>query len=302
MGLGTELSDEFKHRYNTNHPYGEVELFRTLIDSFFALRSYDITEIHGKRTIVEYTEDQNWFTRQARCELADIFFLVYSSCKKSARYFVMQNKIQMHKSCTEIHASLVQHELLATKKYFEYMKTHTKSHMLDRALHDSVCVYGNFYNSSSGMMDDMAVFTASRLRFKRKPPVLVSSPRPFREVEYRGTMDDAATMGMSASAKDFEGTDNLEKFGDLVEGLYIGEPVKRPVLREIVTMLSTLPGERYMNNSGKTVLELREELEALGRQLEYINDDGNVNDRKRETGMKRCREVIVINCDERKFG
>lgn len=295
MSLGRELSDEFKSRYAAYHPYGEVELFRTLIESFYALRSYDITEIHGKRTIVQYKEDQGWFTQPARCELADIFFLVYSLKKKEARYFVMQNKIQPKRNCTQIHANLIQYELLATKKFFEYVKTHTTSHLLDSAINDSVCVYGNFYNTAPGVMNEMSVFTASKLTFKGRTPSAVTRRYPVREIEYLGVIDDVASMRILP--KDFEGTDDLKKFGDLTEEMYIGEPLNGVVLNDINEMLLTLPDERYVNNMGKTVEELREEMRRLGASLDIPAGQTDEAGKSGEL-IHRCKKIIIINVDK----
>lgn len=306
MSLGKELSDDFKNKYKTAtpSPHGEVKLFRILIDSFKSLTSYGIAEIHGRKAIVQYVEDRGWFTKTPRCELGDIFFLVYSPTRAKAKYFVMQNKVQHKSSCTQIHANLVQHELLATKKFFEFTKTHATSDMFSHARHDSVCVYGNFYESSVGMMDEMSVFTASKLEFVGSIPSGVTGINPTKEVEYTGLMDNVASMRTAHTSgvlKDFDGTDNLEKFGDLVEELYIGEPIGSVGLRNIVAMLKTLLRKKYYHNLGKPLDEFCEELDNMAALPEMAKRDVNQYDNEEEIDflMMGCKRIVFINCDKR---
>lgn len=294
MALGNDLSNEFKVLCSSSGARTEEDYFRNLQHALLRLKKYHVIEIHGGRCQVTYTETMGWFSKSPRCELGDLFFLVYSPKRNKARYFVMQNKVRK-RNYKRVNADLVQFELLSKRLKFTYVRDGKVSNLLSAARHESVSVYGNFYKDTTGQMD-MATFTANQLQFVRAIVNFpLSSLHPKRVVEYKGVNDTLTSI--KTAKRDFYGTDCLIHFGNLMEELHIGEPLNSGLKEALLAYFKGLDPSDYESNMSQTLEGACEQLESI--VVEEFNARQELEDQIEDyKNIKLCRNIQFINVDE----
>lgn len=133
MSLGSDLEKVFIE-LTSEGEFQEVELFTKLQDSFILLIGkssvkYKVSIIHGSRSMVEFMPKESWIDttsttistippKNEKCELSDLFFVVYDENKNKCRIFFMQAKNAEFQKKEKFEADLIQLDLLHNRSPF----------------------------------------------------------------------------------------------------------------------------------------------------------------------------------------
>jgi hypothetical protein len=304
MSFGTDLSREFRALTTPGSSTREIDLFRNLIAAMQKISSYPVAEIHGNKYQVTYTETKGWFSKTPpRCELGDVCIIAYSKRKKEARIVIVQNKVaraakrHLSHDGRKINVSLVQHELLSVRPIFQYVHGGGQSHLIHTNAYPSVCIYGNFFQDSTGQID-MASITAecldvSHLTTKR------TGKHPGAMLYYRDLFESYSCRGPGL---DFIAAGNLVDFGDLLADMYIGRPLNFRQQHRIVDSLRKIflsDPELASDNFSAVLQDFQEtELSDSGsfEADEYFNNESGFSQID-DNPLNNCKSLLLLNVD-----
>lgn len=243
MGLGKDLQEEFE-KLTRGREYGEVELFTKLQDSFIELSckavGYNISLIHGNRSMVKFPISNLWMNgvkvgEIRQCELSDMLFIIYDAMKTECRMFFMQNKSSKRSKKERFKANLIQLDLLSSGSEFCDLNSRKKCTVLKNAEVKSIATYGVFYKK--GISYNMKYYSADLLQ-----PVSAKGNGKERVVKFNGMLN-RIRQSIHKKIEDYEGTENLEKFGTAIEELRIGEPIGRKTIIKLKRQFNNIPTE-----------------------------------------------------------
>lgn len=308
MAFGAKLSGEFRTHAT---PYirsaatiREVNLFRHLIDAIKSVSGYSVAEIHGNKSQVTYKETMGWFTKTPRCELGDVCVIAYSKVRRAARLVIIQNKVApktggvLPQVGNKIRASLVQHELLSCRPYFEcWSRGGGKKGWIHDSPYPSVCIYGNFIQDGTGEAD-MVSITADQFVVP-----CIGTPKtgkkPSATVYYSGMYEELLRKGPSG---DFVAAKNLVDFGDLLEDLYIGRPIDPGLKHDIEDALGItfFTNPTQASENFPAVLKDFQEMELSDNvsfgQGNNLNIEGG-SEQIIDNLLNACRVLLLLNVD-----
>lgn len=294
MSLGDVLQDKFFSLVNNNTQYKEVELFRKLIDAFLSMSHYFVEEIHGTKYQVTYKENNNWFNKVPRCELADMIIVAYSSERKEGRIVFIQNKLSKISPNNElryrkIYANLVQYELLSERPIFSYVNKSLNyaEDIFYGSEYESICQYGLFYQNTDGTIN-MSCITASEFGHDlgSKKLVPITTKNPCTNILFDKEFE---TFNSRAKKGDFIAAQNLKDFGDLLEDLYIGRPIDGSLKKEILEILR----EQQNINTTNRILEDFSEIDFDGSDLERSSEEISVI----KKSLLSSRVLLMVDVD-----
>lgn len=298
MPLGLEIKRAFDAEvlYATN-PTGEIALFRCLINAIETMHGYRACEIHGNKHQVEYIETEGWFTKNPRCELGDVAIIAFSPRRNRARLVLVQNKLSYQSGgglgtrTNEVRANLVQFELLSKRPYFELVRganAGMRNGLIRHSPCPSVCQYGIFYNSGTGI--DMSVITANK--FDLDSTYMRTSKNPTATVRFRGAFQSVRTRHL---APDFIAAETIQDFGDLLEDLYIGRPITTRVKRAINRLLLAMTYAHPEDLSIRIINDFCN-MEVMEHWDLNPNDENEDQD-SFENLLDVCRSLVLIDVD-----
>ena len=126
--ISTEFGKALEERwlyYSAKVKFREIMLFRALVKAIISLSDrFKIEEFHGSKHQVAFSGSSSWGRKLARCELSDLFVVVYRTkpsfyarmtflqAKRSLKDHYFCNDYPHHKSITTFDANLEQWDLL----------------------------------------------------------------------------------------------------------------------------------------------------------------------------------------------
>lgn len=243
MGLGRDLRNEF-YKLTRNGKFDEVELFTKLQDSFIELScktaGYNISLIHGNSSLVDFEISKMWMDKIKpktikTCELSDMLFVIYDTKKTHCRMFFMQNKSDDRALNEKFQADLVQLDLLNNRSEFKDRRSGKYSNILSSADVESITTYGVFHKK--GIYYDMKCYSADLVE-----PIRANGVSEKRIVQFNGTLGQIR-ISTKGKLEDYEGLENLEKFGTAIEELRIGQPIGKSTIIKLKNTFVNIPAE-----------------------------------------------------------
>lgn len=183
VAFASQLQSAFSHE-SASSSFTEVGQFRALMKAFSSLKpQFFLEEFHGFKRQVYFDTSYPWQRPQARCELCDVLFIVYSTNGGfGVRMTLLQAKLSrdIHKTGTSTNAGLIERqEFKANYEQWNLLSARPPliattvfdppSDLLSSALLPSVGTFGVFHQSPHGSIDLFYV-SADCLAPVSKPP------------------------------------------------------------------------------------------------------------------------------------